>query len=198
MSRIITLLIIFFAPAIMSAQGIDDIPTQSNVEEGYELDSVIMRMKQAPLHNIEGVWQFVDNGATIAIERFDPQQIAGKQENTYRMVIIASPMKSIEQGTVMGYITSTAKRDIFEARIYTSGGLDGLLSKPDTFTLNLSDDNLLSFNEYKTEVRINLWRWIPYIYRVGVLVNNTRPKGLDGCIRIYPTPTSKPLNPRYL
>lgn len=174
------------------------IPNQSEVLEGYEKDSVIARMKEMPLHNIEGVWQFVNDGAIIAIERFNPDNIAGIQNNHYRMVIIKSPMRAIEQGTVMGYITSTAKRNIYDASIYTSGGLEGILSLPKTFTLNLSDDNLLSFNEYKTEININLWKWVPYIYRVGFSITDTRPKGLDGCARIYPISNSKPLNPRYL
>ena len=74
---ITVLMISFFA----SAQSI---PSQSIVIDGYEKDSVIARMKQAPLHNIEGVWQFVDDGAVIAIERFNPDYIAGTQTNHYR------------------------------------------------------------------------------------------------------------------
>ena len=196
MHRILYFITVLMISVFASAQSI---PSQSIVIDGYEKASVIARMKQAPLHNIEGVWQFVDDGAVIAIERFNPDYIAGTQTNHYRMVIIKSPVLSIERGTVMGYIISTAKRNIFDAYIYTSGGLEGLLSKPKTFTLNLSDDNLLSFNEYKTEVKINLWRWLPYIYRVGLSITNSRPKGLDGCIRIYPlSATQPPLNPRYL
>ena len=197
--RLLISAIILIASSIFApAQIIDMMPAQSEVLKGYEKDSVIARMKQAPLHHIEGVWQFVDDGATIAIEKFNPDNISGTQSNFYRIVIIKSPMRAIEPGTVMGYVISTAKRNIFDAHIYTSGGLSGLLSMPKTFTLNLSDDNLLSFNEYKTEININLWRLLPYIYRVGVSVKNTRPKGLDGCFRVFPASNQKPLNPRYL
>ena len=198
MRLLITAIIITATYLLAPAQTVDMMPTQSEVLEGYEKDSVIARMKQSPLHNIEGVWQFVNDGAIVAIERFDPKNVAGNQSYYYRMVIIKSPMRAIETGTVMGYIVPTAKRNIYDAKIYTSGGLEGILSIPKTFTLNLSDDNYLTFNEYKTEIKINLWRWVPYIYRVGLSIKNTRPDGLDGCIRLFPTTNSKPLNPRYL
>ena len=198
MRLVITAIILIASSLFAPAQTIDLMPAQSQVLKGYERDSVIARMKQAPLHHIEGVWQFVDEGATIAIEKFNPDNISGVQDNFYRIVIIKSPMRAIEPGTVMGYVTSTAQRNIYDAHIYTSGGLSGLLSKPKTFTLNLSDDNLLSFKEYKTEININLWRLLPYIHRVGISVKDTRPKGLDGCFRVFPVSNKKPLNPRYL
>ncbi len=194
----ISILVTLLLSIQASAHILNELPSQSQVLKGYELDSVKLRMKQSPLHDIEGVWQFIDNGTTIAIERFDPQNIPGQQTYVYRIVIIKSPRLSLENGTIMGYITNTAKRNCYECALYTDGGLNGILSRPQTFTLNLTDNNLLSFNEYKTEVKIDLWRWIPYIYRVGLSVKNTRPKGLDGCVRIYPQSLTKPLAPRYL
>lgn len=195
---IFALLTLVFSHAT-SAHILDALPEESQVLNGYQYDSVVTRLDQSPLHDIEGVWQFIDNGATIVIERFDPDVVAGYQANIYRIIIIKSPMLSIENGTLMGYISNTAKRNCYEGKLYTKGSLDGILSKPQTFTLNLTDDYLLSFHEYKTEVKIDLWRWIPYMYRVGFSIKNTRPKGLDGCVRIYPQSTTHPpLNPRYL
>ena len=181
-----------------SANILDQLPQESCTLEGYHIDSVKTRMRQAPLHNIEGVWQFLDNSTTIAIERINDNTASQYlHQYVYRIVIIKPDDLSIDPGTVMGYISATAKSDLYEAYIYTDSSLEGILSIPKKFTLTLSDNNL-AFNEYKTEVKINLWRWIPYIYRVGVSVKNTRPKGLDGCVRIYPQPTSAPLTPRYL
>ena len=181
-----------------SANILDQLPQESHTLEGYNIDSVKTRMSQAPLHNIEGVWQFLDNATTIAIERInDDASSQYLHQYVYRIVIINPEQLSIEPGTIMGYISATAKKDHYEAYIYTDSSLEGLLSIPKKFTLNLSDNHLV-FNEYKTSVSINLWRWIPYIYRVGVSIKNTRPKGLDGCVRIYPQSTSAPLTPRYL
>lgn len=180
------------------AGNLDLLPSTSVVLEGYDIDSVKTRMKQSPLHAVEGIWQFVGDGATIVIEQFNPDMIAGTQTNFYRIVIVKSPMLSISPGTIMGYMTATAKKGCFDARLYTSGGIHGVLSTPRTFTLTLTDDNRLSFSEYKKEVKVNLWRWLPYVYRVGISIKDTRPKGLDGCLRIYPPSTTQPLNPRYL
>ncbi|MBR5551830.1 MAG: hypothetical protein IKV83_07940 [Muribaculaceae bacterium] len=181
-----------------SANILDHLPQESHTLEGYHIDSVKTRMLQVPLHNIEGVWQFLDNATTIAIERVnDNASSQYLHQYIYRIVILKPQQLSIEPGTIMGYISATAKKDNYEAYIYTDSTLEGILSIPKKFTLTLSD-NHLAFNEYKTSVSINLWRWIPYIYRVGVSVTNTRPKGLDGCVRIYPQSTSAPLTPRYL
>lgn len=179
-------------------QILESLPAHSDILDGYDKTAVINRLKQLPLHAIEGVWQFVEDGAIISIERFNPNFIADKQDNIYRMVIIKSPMRAIQPGTIMGYITTTTKRNNYDAHIYTSGGLSGILSKPKTFTLTITDDQFMSFNEYKKELKVNLWRWLPYIYRIGLSIKDTRPKGLDGCIRIYPQSTAQPLNPRYL
>ena len=178
---------------------LDQLPCHSSVLKGYEYDNVITRLSQAPLHDIEGIWQFVDNGTTIAIEQFNPDVIVGEQPYLYRIVIINSDRLSIETGTIMGYASATTKENCFDARIFSDGKLNGILSIPKTLTMNLTNDaSRLSFNEYKTEVKINLWRLIPYIYRVGFSIKNTRPKGLDGCIKIYPKSTSAPISPRYL
>ena len=179
-----------------SADIFDMMPSESQVLEGYDYNNVITRMKQSPLHNIEGVWQFLDSGTKIAIEQAnDDVANSPLHQYLYRIVIIKADQLSISSGTVMGYLRATAKQGYYDAQIYTHHGLEGFLSIPKTFTLIL-DDNTLVFNEYKTEIKINLWRLIPYIYRVGVSVKDTRPKGLDGCVRIYPQ--SKPLTPRYL
>ena len=40
-----------------------------NVLNGYDFDTVTARMAESSLSPIEGVWQFMPDGATIAIER---------------------------------------------------------------------------------------------------------------------------------
>lgn len=181
-----------------SADIIDLLPIQSEVLNGYNRDSVVSQINQAPRNDIVGIWQFVDSGAEIVIEQFTPNNIPQSHNNFYRIVILKASSLSIEPGTVMGYITITSKRNKFDARIYTEGGLSGILSKPKNFTLTLTDDQFLEFSQYKKQVKVDLWRWLPYIYRVRLSIKDTRPKGLDGCIKIYPQPKTKPLTPRYL
>ena len=196
---VIIAILIIIKSSITFANVIDDLPIESKIIDGYNTrDSVIENLKQAPLHSIEGVWQFVDNGAEIVIEQYTPDALYNAPTHLYRIIIISSPMLSISPGTIMGYITTTAKANTYDARIYTQGELSGILSKPDKFTLTLNDDKYLSFSKYKKTIKANLWRWLPYVYRIGLTINDTRPKGLDGCIRIYPHPKTPPLSPRYL
>ena len=107
----------------------ESIPDTSQQLSGYERDSVTNRLRALPLHDIEGLWQWVEDGAIIAIER----DFINEAITRYRMVIVESPQRSIRPGTVMGYLTTTAKRDNFDARIYTDNDLTGLLSKTKSF-----------------------------------------------------------------
>lgn len=194
------IIILAFLSLSIHASGsiLDELPTESQVLDGFStIDSVKTRISQSPRHEIEGIWQFLDNGSIVAIERYDPNNILENTQYFYRIVIIKSNQLHIEPGTIMGYAIATTKPNCYDAHIYTSSLLDGILSSPHTFTLNLKDD-FLSFNRYKTEIKVNLWRWLPYIYRIGLSVNNTRPNGLDGCLRIYPQSAKKPHAPRYL
>lgn len=195
LSRIIVSLITLFTSAILSASGL---PQQSIVLPGYEHDSVMNRMRQLPLHHIEGIWQFTDNGATIAIERYSPDDTPDNNTFQYRMIIINSPRLSIYPGTLMGIITPTAKQGIYDSHIYTDFDGGTALSGAKRFFLTLHKDSRLSFSRDKSGLKFNLWRFLPYMFRYSVRYKNDIPDNLDGCIRIFPVPTQSPINPRYL
>ena len=175
----ISILVTLLLSIQASAHILNELPSQSQVLKGYELDSVKLRMKQSPLHDIEGVWQFIDNGTTIAIERFDPQNIPGQQTYVYRIVIIKSPRLSLENGTVMGYITNTAKRNCYECALYTDGGLNGILSRPQTFTLNLTDNS----SPEEIKARLNMSKKL-FKRSLGVLMSHNRVVCTDTDIKV--------------
>lgn len=189
-SLILTLLII---PSLAASI----LPKESETLLGYERDSVIRRMKQLPLHHIEGLWQFTANGATIAIERYIDNNTPHDGASRYRIVIVSSPRLSIRPGTVMGIMIPTAKPNVYDAHIYTDFDGGTTLTGAKRFVLTLSEDSRLAFNQDKSGIKINLWRILPYMFRYSVTYKNERPRNLDGCVRIYPTP-STPLQPRYL
>lgn len=196
MSRLIltALLILTVGASVRADDFLDDIPATSSRLDGYNRDRVTKRLSEMPLHNIEGLWQWVDDGAIIAIERAKTIEAV----TTYRMVVIESPHRSIRPGTVMGYLTTTAKQDNFDARIYTDNNLNGLLHSSKSFNIVMSDNSRLAITPYREGISVSLWRWIPYMYRIGISTRGNRPQGLDGCIKIFPLPATRPLNPRYL
>ncbi len=181
-----------------AAKIVDLLPDSSCVMDGYLRADVEQRLSSGNIHDIEGIWSFVDDGSIMAIERFTPENLPDNNNTCYRMVVIKSPMRALAPGTLMGYISPTAKKGTYDASIFTE--FDGLrgLHKQQRFYLVLDDDGLLSFNRYREGLQLNLWRFLPYMFRYTVKKRSERPKGLDGCRRIYPAPASVPFEPRYL
>lgn len=182
---------------IAVASDFSDVPSQSFVLGGYgNRDSVELRLSQLPLHDIEGIWQLTEDGAFVVIERVNSNKYPGTGIAKYQMIVLESPRLSIRPGTVMGYVALTAKQDCYDAYVYTDFDGGTVLSNAERFTLTLKDSRL-QFKQYKSGIKINLWRFVPYMFRYSVKTYNERPKDLDGCIKIYPLP-STPIYPRYL
>lgn len=180
------------------AFNLDDIPSTSERLKGYERGNVETRLQSMPIGNIEGIWQFPTDGALVVIEQFTPDNYRDDEVTRYRLVVVQSPRLSVRPGTIMGYMTPSAKKGYYDARIYTAfdGGLS--LSDPKKFILKLSDDARLSFVEHKTGIKVNLWRMVPYMFRYSISSQDNRPEEMNGCIKIYPRETKADSAPRYL
>ncbi len=180
------------------ASAAEFIPESSRVLSGYEdRDIVERRLKLLPLHDVEGVWQWVDNGSVIAIERYKPEGMPYSEMCSYRMIILRSPRLSVRPGTVMGYINATAKRNYYEASIYTDFDGGTVLFNAKRFVLTL-DGRRMSFAKMKSSVKVNLWRLAPYMFRYSITRREDNVKGLDGCIKLFPDSSEELLEPIYL
>ena len=69
--------------------------------EGYaEIKDIRSRITELGPHRIEGIWQFPNTGATVAIERVSARaQLAGA--TAYNMVVVRSENRTIPPGTIM-------------------------------------------------------------------------------------------------
>lgn len=170
----------------------------AEVLPGYaEQDSIEARMSQWPLSPIEGIWEMAADGARFAIERVrhDDSEPLPRQ---LRLIIISSPLRRVRPGSVMGTAHPTVKPGVYEAEINTKISDLGALTLPRKFTLTLnSEQNALTIQPFKSPVKVNLFRLIPYLYR-AVRLQDSRPDGLDGAIKIYPPQPVNPLTPVYL
>lgn len=180
------------------ARGVlDNLPDVSRLD-GYESpDSVRARLASMPLHDIEGLWEMTGEGSLMAIER-DPATDGASA--VYRMIVVRSASVSVREGTVMGYLTPTSQRGQYDARIYSSLSDDHTrLIRPTRNVITLGDEgSRITFRSYGRKLRFNWWRLLlPYMYRTLITPIERSRGDLDGCIRVYPTP-SNPLNPRYL
>lgn len=180
------------------ARGVlDNLPDVSRLD-GYESpDSVRARLASMPLHDIEGLWEMTGEGSLMAIER-DPATDGASA--VYRMIVVRSASVSVREGTVMGYLTPTSQRGQYDARIYSSLSDDHTrLIRPTRNVITLGDEgSRITFRSYGRKLRFNWWRLLlPYMYRTLITPIERSRGDLDGCVRVYPTP-SNPLNPRYL
>lgn len=190
------------APRGIESKALDNVPAMSVRLDGYDtMTEVTDRMGTIPLHSIEGVWRFAAEGTLMAIERDPATEYSPDDAGTvtYRMVIVSAADLSLRPGTVMGYLSPTSRRGVYDARIYT-GRTDAATSlhSPKTFTLTLSDsDSRLSINRYGTTIRFNWWKLLPYMYGRLITRREKSPGAIDGCMRVYPAPAI-PMEPRYL
>lgn len=176
---------------------IDRLPARSQQIENFNATALMAEMKEAPLHHIEGVWQFPATGVSVAIRLQQPSRAAFHGTPAlYDIIIIHSPNRAIRPGTIMGIAAPAAKRGEYDARIYTKNiGSQLIASKK--FILTLSDsDNTLAIRPYRSKIRFNIFRMLPYLWRPPLQLTRGEDR-TDGCIRIFPTP-SEPREPVYL
>ncbi|MDE6305911.1 MAG: hypothetical protein K2L90_04900 [Muribaculaceae bacterium] len=178
----------------------DMLPDHATIELGYtNRDSVETRLSGSALHPIEGIWQMTGDGAVIAIEQSQPYTAGQTLASGYRIVLIQSPCRRIRPGTIMGYATQSAKSGRYDAAIYASVDDNGILHRKRRFTLELHDtESRLAFIRHRADLRIDLRRLIPYLFRVSIATGSDRPRDMDGAIRLFPVSDAVTVNPRYL
>ncbi|MDE6090713.1 MAG: hypothetical protein K2G41_08420 [Duncaniella sp.] len=189
-------------PKLIEEKVIDGTPRISTTVNGYDTAAEVMeRMQLLPLHSVEGLWRFAAEGTLMAIEREDSDDPARDEAGavTYRMVIVRAADMSLRPGTVMGYLSPTAKRGVYDGRIYTGRTDSGTaLHSPKKVTLTLGDDeSRLVISRYGSSLRFNWWRLLPYMYRRLITKQEKSPGDIDGCLRVFPAPAI-PTEPRYL
>ncbi len=193
------LISLILASAVNAKDFLQSLPPQSTVLPGYEsVDSIERRLSELPLCPIEGIWQMTDNdGATFAVERSESSTALAPTR--LQMVMIRSPWRSIRPGTVIGHLVPTPKRGVYEARLYSDVARRSGLNLPRGFTLKLSDESdLMTIQPFRSPIKFNLLRLLPYMYRRIVTIQDSRPENLDGAVKIFPRQDSHPLTQIYL
>lgn len=188
------LVICLALPAYVRASS----PDEAAVARYASCDSVISRFSVRPLAPLEGIWRFSATGAIVAIE-MDHLSPVGNFQDTYTVTIIESARRSVMPGTVMGHIVPAAGAGIYHASLCTDFDGGSRLFRIRKFSLRLTDDSHLAFKPLGWQVRMQIWRVIPYLNRFPVKsVTRDRDDAYDGCVRIYPRSGAVPVIPVYL
>lgn len=144
---------------------------------------------------IEGVWRLTApdaEGALVAVER--------EGTGSYVITVIESADRSLIPGTLVGRATRGPRRGEYDAWLYTSTPLAGLIGgKRAGFTLTLADDgNRLTFDPHRSRWAFNLYMSVPYLFMRPSLRNERNRKSTSqGAERVFPVPLP-PLEPVYL
>ena len=100
----VLLILVLALEAAAAGRLVEKLPPVAEVVAGYASEAQIKeRMEQAPLHSVEGIWQFPSTGAVVAVER-DEARDKGGLAVRYRMVVVRSPQRTLRTGTVMGLL----------------------------------------------------------------------------------------------
>lgn len=198
MRLILSLLLSFVGVFCFAAKPLS-LPAESPAPlPGFgDVAEVRSRIAHSGPHRIEGIWQFPNTGATIAVERIsDSSMLPGA--TAYKMVVVRSENRNIRPGTLMGVLAPSARSEVYDAYIYNSVGRKSRLTAARHFTLTLSEqESRLVFKRVKAKYTLNLWRMLPYMFRFAVRKNDNTGEAPLGCVKVFPTP-AVPAEPRYL
>lgn len=198
LSRITAIVAVACAAMTARADFLRELPQMSTVVAGYgSADSVQTRLAQLPMSPVEGLWQTSADGSLFAIERVG--QTTDHAPRQLRLVMVRSDWRSIRPGTVFGHAVPTVKPGVYEARIYSNMGKTRGLNMPQKFTLTLDKEGrTVTFRRFKSPVKVNLFRLLPYLYRRVVTLQQSRPDDLDGAVKVYPATAGHTHTPIYL
>lgn len=127
---------------------------------------------------IEGIWRFPGNGATIAI--------TASSSTTYDIILIDSPKLNALPGTVIGTAISTAKKDTYDGTLKSREfGKKGQIGS-ESVIFTVAPNGRILIKPYSTKHSVSFRRWFYRIFGLNIVSTNTRPKDIDGAIRIYP------------
>ena len=156
------LLLVLFAALAASAQI-----------RWVQLDSI-----QGGMSPVEGLWHMRPGGAIFTVDA-----VKGKG-GEYAFELLYSPMLAIKPGTHMGTMNKAALEGVYEADFT----LDPTRRKGrhKSFTVEMNpESSRFVLKPYTQGWSLNIYRLLPYLFRIGVKRTDTRPD-IDGAVRIAP------------
>lgn len=136
---------------------------------------------------VEGIWEVGGDGAKIAITAKMPGS------GSFDVTLLLSPVLDAPEGELIGTATSTGKPGIYEFRLF-NGKKSALLTKKKSaaFIGELDKPGQLSFRAFSKGKRLNLYRLVPYLFRIGIITEDSRPSDIDGAVKVFPASERPP------
>lgn len=204
-----------FVPLIMWALSAgaaqrfsNSVPSKGDLLPGYDLMKFKNNLQHTAAHTIEGVWQYVDDGVILGIEKFSNPDFANKM--AYRIVLLQADDVALLPGAVIGYLAQGAKPHHFDIWLYTHYNSDGTPVYPVKCDASLSSDGRnLSFkknSKFKFRMRVNMSRLLPSLLKAfAISVEPELQSPSLGFVKLFPfhdydgnQPVNSSLQIRYL
>lgn len=128
--------------------------------------------------DVEGYWELTAGGALLEFRR-----TPGKS-GSYDIFLIDSPDYTVVPGTKLGSMDATAVAGKFDV-ILAADPRRGPGGKSRRFIFDI-ENGKLRMSAYKVGKTVNIYRLLPYLFRVGIRDTGNRPEGIDGAIRTAP------------
>lgn len=127
----------------------------------------------------EGVWR-IASGAVFSIK---PRH---GRSGVYDLELLHCPDLSVPAGAVFGSMTVGADARTFDASLLADTKIksagDRLRARSFVITFDEDFDNL-KIKNYRTGISVNLFRLVPYLFRVGIERRHDTPDGIIGATR---------------
>lgn len=126
-----------------------------------------------------GLWETTAGASVLCFER-QP----GARE-AYSVTIVEAADFAIAPGTHAGTLTATATPDVYDAEFLVDPLDTGGKRRTHRFVVEFDEYlNSCTFRQYRKGKRLSLKRMLPYLFRIAVVSDDTRPEGIDGAVRL--------------
>ncbi len=185
MLRRIVLILLFMMlllPSTMAARN--DVPKQSVLIEGLDVDSMRTRLDETDVQPLEGIWYYPNEEMTLGIERYK-----GGHNIGYRIILLESPDINLVPGTVIGYIAASAVDNKYQLWLYSQRDRLTLVKPLECVATLNGKATTLTFDppHWKVKVRVNFARFLPSLFGGMSIVPEKSEESLPvGFRKIYP------------
>lgn len=161
------------------------VPERSEFFPGLDEDSMRVRLSNADLQPMEGIWYYPNEEMTLGIERIE----TNSHDERYRIILLGSTDAHLLPGTVIGYLQASAVSNKWQLWLYTERDHLTLYKPMSTVaTLNAASTEI-TFDRphWKVKVRVNFARFLPSIFRgVSIIPDKVEEDLPIGFKKIFP------------
>lgn len=104
----------------------------------------------------------------------------------FSLMLLDSPDLTAPCPSTIGTMAPTGTPYTYEASLSADITTAGSKKKHTCIIYINPESSTLTFTAYRRGKQVSLWRLLPYMFRISVKDVDTRPRGIDGAVRIAP------------